>query len=288
MGRRTAERRSLGQTRLVFFTILVVVLAIAAVSLVLRILSENTVMQVFIACTVFSVGVVALDFLGILGGHHGDTASTAGHIDSNSLSHYGEMTAAHDTGAHADTGYDGVDTSHAAVAHGDAGQAIDGHVGAGQEAAGHDTAGDHVASSHTPHVQQNSAPVLSVLAYLRLLVYFCLGFGPSGVAAVVAGLGGLRALLIAAPVGLAALFLAQTFFRFQRHDTGALPESPELLLEQASVIVPLDHSNMGRVRVQQGLSVIEPYALAADEDASFQRGDTVRIIQVTDEYVLVR
>lgn len=89
-------------------------------------------------------------------------------------------------------------------------------------------------------------------------------------------------------MGVVAVFLAQAFFRFQRHDTDSQLRAVELVGQRALVIVPLDARNMGKVRVQVGLSVTEQYALAAHADASFPVGAEVVIASVTDECVYVR
>jgi hypothetical protein len=115
--------------------------------------------------------------------------------------------------------------------------------------------------------------VLSALAYLRLLVYFCLGFGPAGWGAMATGRGALGSLVIAAPAGLLAALLAQAFFRFQRHDTNSALTRADLLHQEATVLVPLDH---------------EQYALAVEPDATFDKGQTVRIMRITEECVYVR
>jgi len=127
-----------------------------------------------------------------------------------------------------------------------------------------------------------------VLTYLRLLVYFCLGFGPTGWAGMISGRGALGSLALAVPVGVLALFLAQAFFRFQRHDTDSQIRRQELLSQTATVLIPLDHKTMGKVRMRVGLSVTEQYALAASPGAAFRKGETVRIAKITDECVYVR
>jgi membrane protein implicated in regulation of membrane protease activity len=261
----------MSRTRIVFFAILAVCLAVIAASLALQAISERMLLQLFVGAAIFGVGVVALDFLGILGGHH----DTAGH----------DFAAGDASAGHFDVGHVGD--------HG-------GHVtDSGADAGGHGHAGDHTADhapSHHPDAthpangrgQASAVPILSALTYLRLLVYFCLGFGPAGWAGVATGQGPLLSLAIATPVGLAALFLAQAFFRFQRRDTDSQLTSGDLLGAIATVIVPLDAATMGKVRIQVGLSVTDQYALAADPEVRFATGDPGRVVKVTDECVYIR
>jgi membrane protein implicated in regulation of membrane protease activity len=149
--------------------------------------------------------------------------------------------------------------------------------GDGGDHAGDATAGQ-LGSGHT---------VLSVLSYLRLFVYFCLGFGPTGWASLASGRSVGSSLLLATGVGVVAVFIAQAFFRFQRSSTDSSVGGDDLLAQRATVTIPLSHSDMGRVRVQLGMSVAEPYALAAREGENFVKGDTVRIVKVADDCVYV-
>lgn len=240
----------MSRTRIVFFVILALFLGLVAVALAIEIFDARVARQIFVAATVFSAGVVVLDLLGVLGGHAGD----AGHLD-------GDATPAFD---HAGDGGAGADGSH-----GD---------GAGHD---HGHAADQAQVGH-------AAPILSVLTYLRLLVYFCLGFGPTGWVSMATGRGPLLSLGLAVPVGLAALFLAQAFFRFQRRDTDSQIGREELLTAEATVVVPLNHATMGKVRIKSGMNVTDRFALAAEAGKQFAKGEPVRIVRVTDECVYVR
>lgn len=252
----------MSRTRIIFFAVLALYLALVAAGLAAQLLDSRLLQQMFIAATVFSIGVVLLDFLGVLGGHHGDaTPGDAGH-------NFGDLSG-HAMGNHA-TGIDhGGAAGHAAGDH--SGQAEAGHA-----THAHDTA------------QSAAGPIISALAYLRLLVYFCLGFGPAGWVALASGRSALVSLAIAAPFGFGALLLAQAFFRFQRHDTDSQLASEELVAREATVIVPLNDRTMGKVRVTAGLNVVDLYALAADPGRDFDKGAHVRIARVTDECVYVR
>ena len=127
-----------------------------------------------------------------------------------------------------------------------------------------------------------------MLTYLRLFVYFCLGFGPMGLVALASGRSAATSLLLATPVGVVAVFLAQAFFRFQRSDVDSQLASSDLVGRAATVIVPLDDKAMGKVRILVGQVVTEQYALAARPGAAFNNGDQVMITSVTDECVYVR
>ena len=254
----------MNRTRIIFFGILAVYLGVIATTLALHITSPTLTRQIFIASTIFSLGVVLLDFLGVLGGHHsGDTTGdvTAGHFGVD-----------HDGGAHLDAGHDAAGAGHG---HGDT------------ASANHAPAHAHGETQPAAN-QQTAAPFLSALTYLRLFVYFCLGFGPMGWVAMASGRSALASLALATPIGVVAVFLAQAFFRFQRRDTDSQLTAADLVGQTATVIVPLDDSTMGKVRVQVGPVVTERYALAANPGAAFEDGAQVVVTSITDECVYVR
>jgi membrane protein implicated in regulation of membrane protease activity len=237
------------RTRLVFFAILAIFLAIITASISMQIIGETLLRQFFIACTVFGAGVVMLDFMGIFGGEQGGADADGGIGGDTSGDVSGDLTV--DSGDVGDsTGVDDVDA-----------------------------AADTDGGLNT---------VLSVLIYLRLFVYFCLGFGPTGLVALLTGRSGLMALLLAVPVGVISVFLAQAIFRFQQRGTDSTVRGQELLMQQATVTVPLTYDIMGRVRIQIGMSVVDQYAKAADPETEFARGETVRIVRVTEDCVYVR
>ena len=94
-------------------------------------------------------------------------------------------------------------------------------------------------------------------------------------------------LTVALCAGVLATVAAQAFFRFQRSTTDSSIGRDELRFKEAVVIVPLSEQTMGKVRVQVGMTVTEQYALAAHPGAAFGRGDTVRILSVSEECVYV-
>jgi len=253
----------MSRTRTIFFVFLAIYLAVILAALALGIASPAFVRLIFIASTVFSVGVVLLDFFGVLGGHHGGETSgdvTAGHVFPGDLMSPGNLGGEHTA---ADL------------------------VGVGHPDTGHAT-GDQTGPMHHGPDQQGAGPILSALVYLRLFVYFCLGFGPMGWVALATGRSAIASLLLAIPVGVAAVFLAQAFFRFQRQDTDSQLTSADLVGQTGTVIVPLYHKTMGKVRILVGPVVAEQYALAARPGATFKNGDQVMVSSVTDECVYVR
>jgi membrane protein implicated in regulation of membrane protease activity len=265
----------MNRTRIVFFGIMVICLAILVASLAGRLIDAGLLLQVYIACTIFAVGVVALDFVGLL-----DHGGTSGH-DFGTLGHQGGEAFDSPAGGHA-------------AGHGDVPISSQAETAGSAHAPSYESAG-HNGTSHAAQDQayrvaesQNAGTVLSVLAYLRLAVYFCLGFGPVGWAALAFGRPPLTSLAIAVPFGVVAVFLARAFFSFQRKDTGIVAPEAALIGERGTVLVQLDAANMGRVRIQAGMNVMDVYARAADAGHIYQRGEEVRVVRVTDDCAFVR
>lgn len=145
--------------------------------------------------------------------------------------------------------------------------------GAGEEGGGEDSGG---------------APVLSFLRYVRTAIYFCLGFGPFGLASTAFGSGPVGSLIWALAGGSAVAVLARLFFRLQRTDLDSSIKEEELLFEQGTVIAPIVDGGMGKVRISLGQSVAERYALAENPEERFAVDARVQVAQVTDRCVYVR
>ncbi len=129
--------------------------------------------------------------------------------------------------------------------------------------------------------------VLEAIRYLRMFVYFCLGFGLVGLAMLFSDRLPLTSLIGAGIAGLATVLLARLFYRFQPKDTGNVLTDQELVLEEGVVIVPLSDEVMGKIRVSLGMEVREVYAQAAHHGEKFERGAEVRVISLGEGCVYV-
>lgn len=160
------------------------------------------------------------------------------------------------------------------------------HGGAHQDGTSH----GHESPPHdaTHEGFHSTGAFLSVLRYLRMVVYFSLGFGPVGLIALEMGRRSLESALWAIPSGIGAAFLARAFFRFQQRDVDSSLRDDDLLFERGTVLVSINGENMGKVRLRVGPIVTERYARTADPHDSFRPGDTVQIVEVTEECVYVR
>ena len=211
--------------------------------------------QIYIASTVFSVGVTLLDLMGLIGrsDHDGDSS----HADSDTDGHGADFAA------------DSLAGPTSREVHGDTNS---------------ETLVEHTNNSMA---HSGGTSILSMLAYLRSLVYFCLGFGPMGLFSVATDVSGIKSLLWSVPTGVGATIFARLFFRFQRSEIDSSLKPQEILFQEATVIVPITHSRMGRIRIQLGMNITERFALAKVPDETFAKNEVVWITEVTDEHVFV-
>ena len=275
--------RSSSRTRVIFYFILAVILLVIAWSLSAQIIDRAILMQIYIAASILAVGVVTIDMLGLLGEHHGDGDGSDAMSDDGS-----------DFGmdGHADFGMDG----HADFSgdddggFGDAGDHMPFEMDSisGDDAMG--SMGDdasHLDDGDSHDLSFGHGPVLEAIRYLRMFVYFCLGFGLVGLAVLFSGRPPLTSLVYSGIAGVATVLLARLFYRFQPKDTGAVLSDQELILEEGIVIVPLSDEVMGKIRVSLGMEVREVYAQAARDGESYDRGAKVRVTSLGQDCVYV-
>ena len=202
----------------------------------------------YTALTVFGVGVLLVDFMGLLGGGQED-------------------------------GDAGGSTSEAGGAQADA----------GADQGGEEDAGEHAQTDETAPgaADTRGILVLAGLRYLRAFVYFSVGFGPIGLLALWKGYGAPASLLWSVPAGLASTFAVRRVLRFQNHDTDSTLRPEDLIMQKATVLIPLSEGSMGKVRIAVGMGVSEQYALPEHDGESFENGETVYVARVSDECVYV-
>lgn len=280
------------KARRTFFIFLAIVLAILAVSLSSNLISSGAISSIYIATAIFSIGIVSLDFLGILGEDQSD--SDSGDFDAGDFDGASFDSVDADVGDFGGIDFDSGDSDADADLDADVGTDVgaDADVGAGVDLHGTGFENTDVSQgSHAGHLGEMDSVagnrVLQLLSYLRLTVYFCLGFGPTGWMAMSTGRGPLIGLAWAIVAGAISLILAQWFFRFQNSNTDSSLSKQDLLREEATVTIALTDSTMGKVRMKVGMSVSEQYALSDMPGKEFKRGDVVQVTRVTDECVYV-
>ena len=191
----------------------------------------------YVVASIFGIGVVIIDALGLLGGHHDD----GGHDD-------------------------GVDAA--------------GEVGHAQALHGHGDQG-------TLTLEARGAAVLSILRYMRTLVYFCAGFGPIGILALGSGYHAWISLVWSLPCGLVSVWMVRKMLRFQSKEVDSSLRPEDLILKKGGVIISLEKDSIGKVRIPVGAGSSDQYALPMHGDEQFAKGDEVYVVEVRDDCVLV-
>lgn len=276
------RNRPRSRTRIVFYVILAIILGVIAWSLSTQLIDRAVLIQIYVAASVLAVGVVIIDMLGLLGEHHGDAdGSDSMADDSSDFGFDGHSDSGADSDGdgsfgHADFG----DTSNHGATEVDS---IGGDDAMGSM--GDDTS--HLDDGDSHDISLGQGPVLEAIRYLRMFVYFCLGFGLVGLAALFSGRTPLNSLVFASVAGIATVMLARLFYRFQPKDTGAVLSDQELVLEQGLVIIPLSDEYMGKIRVSLGMEVREVYAKAAHTGERYERGAKVRVVSLGHDCVYV-
>lgn len=204
---------------------------------------------IYILASVFAVGVVGIESMGLLG--------DAGDHDGHALNHDGAGALSHD---------------------GDLGEA------GSEDAHGEDGVVTRGGLEQRPHRAERY--IFRTLSLLRLVVYFALGFGPMGLIAIVLGTGALFSLLLAIPVGALACVLYRSFIRFQGRDLDSTVHDRDLIGHQAKVLVAIHPDEIGRVRVTLAQMVCDRYA-TSDSNDFIPKGALVDILAINDRGLVV-
>ena len=129
--------------------------------------------------------------------------------------------------------------------------------------------------------------VLTLLAGLRTLVYFSLGFGPVGWFATTQYQGVASTLLWSVPVGLIVAAGTRALRYFMRKDLTSTITRADLMMERGVVTVSIAKGQAGRVRIAFGKLHIDRFARSSDEKESMPVGTAIRVVDVDEEYVYV-
>lgn len=219
-------------------------------------------LSLYIGATVFGVGVTVIDFLGLLGDQDADAdgvGDDAGDGDADGADGFDV-----DADLDGDADFDA-----------DAGDADDGG-GDGEPGsmAGHD-------------VRRRRSVVMWMMTGLRSLVYFALGFGPVGWFALGTGQSTLTSVAYAAPVGAVVMIGARLLRRVLRSELTSEIKESDLLMERGAVTVTINPGQLGRVRVKIGGAYVDRYARVKDLTEPLRPGESIRVIDVSDECVYV-
>lgn len=214
-------------------------------------------LTIYMASAIFGGGVIAVDMLGMLSqlGEEGDDGDEGDH-----------------GGDHAEEGGDD-----------DGGEeAEDGHADESDE----DGAGKGSLIMHDRSTSRKL--ILRSIATLKTLVYFAFGFGATGwFALAVADKANLESLFWGGGVGVVVAATARIVKRLQRNEFDSSFKTTELLMEEAEVTVPIEPGGIGKIRIHYNDIYIDRFAKGESPHTSFNKGERVRVVNITDEYFFI-
>lgn len=225
-------------------------------------------LSVFIAATIFGVGVTVLDLFGALGGREGGEEIGDDGADGDD----GGGTEIEAGGDDADAGGDDAD-GEAPEVEGE----IEDTEGEGESepaVLGHD-------------VRRRRNPILAILSAMRNVVYFSLGFGPVGWFAVATGETAVASLLWSAPVGVVVLVGARLIRRLLRSELSSDVKESDLLLERGKVTVGIRPGALGKVRVELAGTYVDRYAKSTEGTPALRPGEPIRVVDLDDGFIIV-
>ena len=229
-------------------------------------------LPLYIGATIFGVGITIADLFGAFSNLVGADSGS----DSGGESDGGEIDSDGADGADDIDDVDDVDADDAD----DAGEEAD-------EADEVDDA-DHTSQSILAHdARRRGSTVLKIMTGFRSLVYFTLGFGPVGWFAISQYGFSTRTLAWSLPVGAVVMVGTRMLRSFMKKDLSSDVKEAELIMEKGVVTVSIKNAQMGKVRIIVGGAALERYARAKDKDADLPVGTQIRVVDVSDECVLV-
>jgi hypothetical protein len=229
---------------------------------------------VYIALSIFGVGVSVMDFLGVFvsshdahGGDSGDGADA--HGDAGGM--HAELGDADSSGTHFDDGGPHGDGGH----HGDA------------EAASDDAAGEHGGALLGHSTRAPGRMVPRMLATLRFSVYAALGSGPTGLFALLSGRGPASSLFWSG-VGAAVVSSIYLLTRgILRKELDSTLHEDELLSQLAIISVPVEAGKIGKARLRRYDRDLEVYVRSSDERLSLVKGTEVLLLEIQEGIYIV-
>jgi len=197
------------------------------------------------ALAVFGVGVTVIDLFGVF-----EHAGGSGHPDDSG----------HDDGA----------------GHDDGGGHDDGH-----ELATHDPVHHH--GSYIASADSATRFVARTIGALRMVVYFSLGAGPTGLFAVLTGVAPGESLAWSAGAGVSIAILARALRSFIRKDLDSSIAPEEFIMDEATMTVSIIPGAMGKAAVRRYGTEHELFVRAKDIQTAFIKGEKVRIVDFDDD-----
>ena len=129
--------------------------------------------------------------------------------------------------------------------------------------------------------------IFRLFKYFRYALYFCVGFGPTGMAAVLMEKSSFESLLWALGAGIVVPIIAKLLTRISKKELDSSVKDKDLFMEHGIVLIPIEPGQMGKVKIKLGDVHIERYAKGLSSTQAFQKGDTIVVSDVQEGCVLV-
>jgi hypothetical protein len=162
-----------------------------------------------------------------------------------------------------------------------------GHDGDHDGHYGHDLS-DHHGSNLSPENKQPDEKsgfrvVVKIISFLRNVVYFSLGFGPTGLFASLTGLSKISGLLWACGVGVAMIILARMLKRLIRRDLDSSIKPDDLLKEKGILLLPLEGKAISKAAVRQFGRETEIYVRCKEKDIKLPKGKEIIVVDYDND-----
>lgn len=217
----------------------------------------------FIVVTAFGLGVLVLESVGLL------------------VSDGADADAGSDAGAGADSADGGgMDDGDAGASHylHSAASAYDGSTDPGIA----------VGPRRRARGSRRGAGVFRMLLALRMVVYFCCGFGPVGLASLLVGQTLALAVAAGAGAGVVIMAVAWLWIRLQRRELDSSIPDRDLVGAHASVTIAIAPGATGRVRIKLAQTVMDRYAVTRAPSRAIAKGEAVTITGLSGPDVVVQ
>lgn len=226
----------------------------------------GTLMTIYMATAIFGGGVILTDLFGLLhfagqsGDHEGDDDAGGDHADD---------------GDHTDEGADDAD-------HGEDAQDAD------QDSDQSHTQQDGNRGATLMHGKtDNKRLIVRFIGLLKNTLYFAFGFGAVGWFALASDYTALGSLAWSVPIGAGVMIAARLIKRLQKHELNSQFDKKDLLMAEAEVLVSISPGQIGKVRIKYEGLYLDRYAKTFEDGMAFKKGDTVRIMDINEEFVFV-
>lgn len=216
----------------------------------------NWLLTLYIATTIFGVGVKIVDIFGLFGDDDDD--------DGNGFDEDVDGGQGEESGADFENGADDI----------------------GQDAGTSDAEGD---SDSIIYREKSKAGdrIVTFISILRYTVYFCLGFGPVGLFYVLTYEKSLTSLYYSLSMGIVVVIIVKIVRKILIKELDSHFSDKEFIMEKAVVIVTIGKNSMGRIRINYAGSYQDRYARNINGDQVIPKNTNVRIVDLTDECFIV-